>query len=134
MSEEIRVTDANLAELARLRVDLTSLRAALEQRDRALVACHRAIEIAQADALALEQAITRYLDDGTVSPLTLNESLRVHPGASFLAELDAARAVVDAARAGFGTEENILRAHAFDPNLLTARIRAYDAAVKVREG
>lgn len=47
-------------------------------------------------------------------------------------ELDAARAVVAAARTGFGTEADIERAYAFDPNLLTARIRAYDEATKAR--
>lgn len=56
-----------------------------------------------------------------------------HPGAALIAEMEAARAVVAAARTGFGTEEDIRRAYAFDPNLLTVRIRAYDEAAKVRE-
>lgn len=53
-----------------------------------------------------------------------------HPGAALLAELTAARDVVEATRRGFGTEEDIRRAHAFDPVRLTAAIRAYDAARK----
>ncbi len=43
-------------------------------------------------------------------------------------ELELARAVVEAARAGFGTEQDIPRGHSFDPVVLTAAIRAYDAA------
>lgn len=53
------------------------------------------------------------------------------PGAvALLAELDAAREIVAIARRGFGTDEDIRRAHAFDPVRLTACIRAYDAVVK----
>jgi hypothetical protein len=50
-----------------------------------------------------------------------------HPGAALMAELDAARAVVEQARRGFGTEADIERAYAFDPVALTAAIRRYDA-------
>lgn len=118
MSEEIRVTDANLAELARLRVDLASLRAALEQSQREVEAERAARRNAEADTAALEQAITHYLDDVAVSPLTLNESLRTHPGSAFLAELDAARAVVEAMRSPL------------NPPHVERLFAAYDAVVK----
>lgn len=46
-----------------------------------------------------------------------------------LAELEAARAVIDQARRGFGTEADIERAWAFDPVALCAAIRRYDACI-----
>jgi len=45
-------------------------------------------------------------------------------------ELAAARAVVDHARCGFGSNEDMERAHAFDPLTLQRAIAAYDAALK----
>lgn len=94
MNDDALQADANLAELARLRSALAGVRDVLAQRGRALVAAHRAIEIAQADAGALQRLIARYLDDITVSPLELNAGLRDHPGAPLLAVLDAAREAV----------------------------------------
>jgi hypothetical protein len=56
-----------------------------------------------------------------------------HPGAALLAELEAARRVVQMARSGFGTKEDIILGYAFDPTALCAAISAYDEAVKARE-
>ena len=124
MSEEIASADAGPATVEQLRADLNA----------ALVE----LEAAQADALALRDGICRYAEAAPDARGALYHRLFVltvaeHPGAQLMTELAAARAVVAAARTGFGTEEDIQRAHAFDPNLLTARIRAYDEAMKEGE-
>jgi hypothetical protein len=44
-----------------------------------------------------------------------------------VAELLYARRVIDAARPGFGSSDDLARAHGFDPRVLTATIIEYDA-------
>jgi hypothetical protein len=119
-------------EIAAAAADLATVEA-LRERVRAL----------EADNAVLRRALLAWIDaDGTMDFADADEelaelarSLRAtdHPGAQLAAELEAARAVVAAARTGFGTEEDIRRAWAFDPNLLTARIRAYDETTKARQ-
>ena len=99
------------------------------------------LERERADATVLRQALIAWIDadetnrfaDEDENLTDLARTLRdqpTHPGAALLAELDAARAVVDAARPGFGVEKDIERAYAFDPIMLTAAIRLYDDAAR----
>lgn len=93
-----------------------------------------------ADLLSILREID-YSDPARAERLLRQAREGTHPGRDLMAnmiravaeqrsELEAARGVIAAARTGFGTEEDIKRAWAFDPNLLTARIRAYDETVK----
>lgn len=135
-SHEISLADANMAEVARLHSKLIDLRAALEQKDQAILAERRARDLALADTAALIRALEQAAEMFTIkgARVVARDALVAdHPGAQLLAELDAARAVVAAARTGFGTEEDIRRAYAFDPTFLTNCIRAYDAAMKASE-
>lgn len=132
-SHEISLADANMAEIARLHSKLISLRQELEQKDQAILAERRARDLALADTAAYRrvlEVLSRAGDVASVRGVALAALTKIQAGAPLLAELDAARAVVAAARTGFGTEEDIRRAYAFDPTFLTNCIRAYDAIMK----
>ena len=118
--------------------EIAALRQRAELAEALALTLEKQRDLAEADTLALRDGICRYAEAAPEARGALYHRLFVltvaeHPGAQLMTELAAARAVVAAARTGFGTEEDIQRAHAFDPNLLTARIRAYDEAMKEGE-
>jgi multidrug resistance efflux pump len=133
---EIRTAEADLA---RLRADLTGRDATIAQQQNEIEAERAARQNFEADAAQLRQTALAYVTSATYEDRErLRAELHVlatveHPGVLLVRELEAARAVVQQARTGFGTEEDIRRTWAFDPNLLTACIRAYDAIVKASE-
>lgn len=125
MSHEINEADGNIREIQRLRGLLAQ---------------------AEADASALREAGDRFhyavvmnrAFDDRYDQLTIERSKMLmdlvkakHPGAALLSELEAARTVIQLARAGFGTEEDIGRGYAFDPVALTAAIRRYDEKARL---
>lgn len=110
------MTESPESELARLRAELAGVRDELAQRDRALVAAHRAIEIAQMDHEKLRWALdgtTRMMAERSDNNsrgmrwmrdiVAANQEVLTtdHPGAALLSELDAARALADSVTAFF---------------------------------
>lgn len=97
-SHEISLADANMAEVARLHSKLIDLRAALEQKDQAILAERRARDLALADTAAYRrvlEVLSRAGDVASVRGVALAALTKLSAGAQLLAELDAARAYLD---------------------------------------
>lgn len=136
LCEQLETTDASLA---RLRADLEITRDVLAQTHRALVAERAARVRAEGDAAKMRWALdgmTRIIEDRCSNNprgaqwmrnvIDANQQVLMdHPGAPLLAELDAARKVVEAARCVV-THKNRNECAKIDAALI-----AYDAA---REG
>lgn len=127
---------------ARLRTEIEQLRRELAELEASAATQLQALELAL-PIVEKHEPCGYYCDEdhGHIDhpvAYAVHHAINEHPrGAVLLAEveqlrreLDAARAVVVAARRGFGVEEDIARAHAFDPNALTTAIRRYDAIRK----
>lgn len=138
------MTESLEADLARLTSELAGVRDVLAQRDRALVAAHRAIEIAQADNaawIAFVKEAAWQLEHGARCEEIQSDIYEAYdraikgnaPGAALLAELDAARAVVEAART---CRSALPSAPDFHDRLvaLSSTVRAYKDVMKAREG
>ena len=126
MSEEIRLTDANMAEIARLYTTIAGLRAELAQKDRCILAERRAREMADADNAALMQALEHAGEMFTIkgARVVARDALaRNHPGAALLAELDAAREIVATLRRHWNVGGEVWGS-------IDRDFDAYDAAVK----
>lgn len=127
MSEEIATAHADLAEMARLRTELAGARAALAQQKHATLAEMSARLNAEADVGWWHATVASYVTSATVTDReilrdTMAEALTIlHPGAALMAELEAARAVVAAARSGN-----------YPTFALMDALTAYDASVKAR--
>lgn len=109
-------------EIARLTSTTIDLRAALAQQDDEIAAERRARQIAEADNAAL-LLIARRCATTMTWPQLIADSVALsapHPGTAQLAELEAARAVVAAARSSGN----------YPTFALSAALVAYDAAVK----
>jgi len=131
MTDDARTANADLAEIARLRAQLGGLRDVLAQRDRALIAAHRAIEIRDVDNGAYVEALQWLYDDWNGPSTEALARARMalaadHPGAALLAELDAARAVIAFVGPNADCPTSALN------HELTRLLLAYDAAVKAR--
>lgn len=126
------MSDDTHAELARLRVDLASVRAALAQTQRALDAERAARRNAEADTGWWHATVANYVTSGTVEDrailrTTLAEATTYpHPGAQLLSKLEAAQRIITAAR-------DVLEQGAiggYTRLVLSDAIASYDAIVK----
>lgn len=146
MSEEIMAADANLAEIARLRSELSDARQALAQARQATESERVARRNAEADNAALIGALDDLLHEvrhtlagrSTRPDLVdaeqdaLARSAKPHPGRALLTELDAARAVVAHARDWREAFEQLDGVYDAEQALIGA-LRQHDAAVKARD-
>lgn len=104
MSDDATIANADLAEIARLRVDVAHRDQTIAQQERALDAERAARRTAEANAGWWHATVANYVTSATTEDRRiLREAMAEavtypHPGAQLLAELDAARAVVAAAR------------------------------------
>lgn len=143
---EAREADANLAEIRRLQTELSGVRDELAQRDRAIVAAHQAIETARADAaawIAFVREASYQLEHGAKIAEIQSDLYEAYycavqgnaPGAALLTELDAAQAVIDAARRALNECPfcRVERCRAEAHEWLRTALGAYDRGVKARQ-